>query len=139
MTVLAMLLDKWQLKLLSLLLAAVLWLFATLEQEDERSLSMPVQVAGLPAGLALKEAVLPEINIRVTGPKILLMKHGGRVPAITLNLAGVHEGKVSFTALERNLALEAGLRVVRVQPPSLELTVVKERHRPELSDKSVKE
>ena len=65
------LLDRWQLKLLSLLLAAVLWLFATLEQEDERSLSMAVQVAGLPTGLALKEASLPEINIRVAGPKIM--------------------------------------------------------------------
>ena len=133
------LLDRWQLKLLSLLLAAVLWLFATLEQEDERSLSMPVQVTGLPAGLALREAALPEVNIRVAGPKILLMKHEGRVPAITLNLSGVHEGKVSFTALERNLDLEAGLRVVRVQPPTLEITVVKERHRAGQSEITGKE
>jgi len=125
MTIHELAFRKPVLKLLSLLLAAVLWLFVTLEREDELDVIVPLRLEGLPAGLTVRKTPLPEVSIRLAGAKLLLIKQQWRSLYIPLDLAGVREGKVSFSALDRTLKLVPGVRVVRIQPAALELTVIR--------------
>jgi hypothetical protein len=113
------------LKLLSLLLAAVMWLFVALEREDEVEVVVPLRLERLPAGLALYKAPLPQVLVRLAGPRLLLLRQQWQPLAIPLDLAGVREGKVAFTSLERSLKPVPGVRVVRIQPAALELIVVR--------------
>jgi YbbR domain-containing protein len=117
--------GKLLLRLLSLLFAAVLWLFVALEKSDDLELTVPVTFVRLPAGLLLKEPVNPQLQVRVSGATILLMRQQFRVPTLTLDLAGVKAGKVSFTSLEQAIDLVPGLRVSRIQPATIELTISK--------------
>jgi YbbR domain-containing protein len=121
----SLLAGKLLLKLLALLFAAVLWLFVALEKSDDLDLTVPVAFVRLPPGLLLKEPVNPQVQVRVSGATILLMRQQFRPPSLTLDLAGVKAGKVSFTSLEQAIDLVPGLRVSRIQPATFDLTISK--------------
>jgi YbbR domain-containing protein len=119
--------GKLLLKLLSLLFAAVLWLFVALEKTDDLDLTVPVTFVRLPAGLLLKEPLPSRLQVRISGATILLMRQQFRPPSLTLDLAGVKAGKVSFTGLEQAIDLVPGLRVSRIQPAAIDLVIGKKQ------------
>ena len=114
--------DRQLLKLLCLLLATMLWLFVALEREDTLSLNVPVNYVNIPAGLTLDRPVRM-VGLRLSGATILLMRQRYQPPALTLDLHGLGAGSVAFTGLDHALELVPGVRVIRIQPATIELKI----------------
>jgi hypothetical protein len=122
MKVKEMVTENLGLKALSLFLAVVLWLFVVLGMEGEADFTVPVRFMNLSPRFSVEKQT-PTIELRVAGPKFLLMRLDRARLTASLDLAGVGEGSVVYHNLERAVSLPSGLRIVRVYPADLGLTV----------------
>jgi hypothetical protein len=109
------------LKMLSLILAVALWFFVAAEKESEIGLSVPVVFENLPPGLVIVGRPPARIDVRVAGPKILLLRLHGDRPTLQLNLKDAREGTTAFSALEAAIRIREGVRVTRVSPAAIEV------------------
>ena len=108
-------------RLLSLLLAALLWLGVALERTGEVKLRVPVVLGDPPIGLRLAAAPPGTLEVTVSGPRILLLGLRLRRVSCRLELAGAGAGPVNFGAPDCNLGLDRELKLVRVSPATLRL------------------
>lgn len=115
------------LKALSLLLAVVLWLFVAADRETEKSLSVPVMLENLPSSLSVAGNPPSSIDIRIKGPRMLVMKSLAQHPHLLLDLKGSSEGTISFPSPGAMINLPEGVRVTRVIPAAIEIRLVNAR------------
>jgi len=113
------------LKVLSLFLAMVLWLFVAAGKETEIGLALPVVFAHLSPGLAIVNQPLPRIDVRLSGPRIMLLKFKTESAPVILDLQGAGEGTIAFPAMETAVRVPDGVRVTRVTPAAIEITLAK--------------
>jgi hypothetical protein len=111
-------------KAMALILAGILWFSVTMGQDGEAEYSAPTVFVNLPAGLAVKGA--PEnISFTITGPRYLLMGLGNDRLTARLDLKGAGEGPILLTGLDRSIQLRREIRITRIRPSTIELTLVK--------------
>jgi YbbR domain-containing protein len=120
-----MLTHNLGLKALSLFLAMVLWLFVAAGMETEIGLSLPVVFAHLSPGLAVVNRPPARIDVRLAGPRIILLKLKAEPLPVLLDLQGVREGTTVFPALEMAIRVPEGVRVTRVTPAAIEVKLAK--------------
>ena len=120
--------HEWtsRVRLLSLLLAGLLWLSVTLERSAELTLSVPVHARYLPAGLRLEGALPETVQVTVSGPRILLCRLPLCGLSCGLDLSGAVAGTASFQPQADSLRLDRELKVVRMYPAALSLTLTRE-------------
>jgi hypothetical protein len=111
--------EKLRLKLLSLLCAAALWVFVTLQGGDELEIPLQVRFVNIPADTVLRSAAVPRVSVRISGSRILLLHQKLRGATASLDLAGTTAGRVEFAGLERFVRLDDGLRTLQVSPGRL--------------------
>lgn len=104
------------LKLLSLLLAALLWLFVTAGEEKEVSFRAQVVLRNIPTGLTVAGGPPPAVDVRVRGSNVLLAKVRTERPTLYLDLRGAAEGATEFPNLAPMLGLPEGVIVTRLSP-----------------------
>jgi hypothetical protein len=110
-------------RLLSLLLAVLLWLAVFLEHPGEVKLQVPVVLEHLPAGLLPASTPPGTLEVTVSGPRILLLGPRVRGASCGLDLSGAQAGAASYSALDGNFKLDRELKVVRVYPTTIRLTL----------------
>jgi len=113
------------LKVLSLILAVMLWLFVVAEKESQTSLSVPVVFENLPPGLVIVGRPPDRIDVRVAGPRMLLLRLNGDRPMLHLDLKDAREGTIAFPAPESAISIREGVRVTRVTPAAIEVRLAK--------------
>ena len=116
------------LKVLSLIMAVVIWFFVDVGKEMEISVAVPVLFKNIPSGLVVAGAPPPPINVRLKGPKVALMKIRAERPTLLLDLKGAGEGITGFPGLESLIKLPEGVRVTRVTPAAMEVRLGKMEH-----------
>lgn len=112
-------------RLLSLLLAGLLWLSVVLERTGQVTLMVSVHPEYLPVGLRL-DAAPEKLEVTVSGPRILLCRLPFGGLSCGLDLAAATAGTANFVPQEGSFRLERELKVVRVNPASISLTLVNE-------------
>ena len=119
--------ENLGLRIMSLILAFFLWSYVTGGGETERAFIARVETMNLPAGLVVVGKPTERVELRLAGPRFLLVKlAAANRLTITLNLDGVREGVVAFTALDTRLQLPTSVRVTRVYPSTVELRLVRD-------------
>lgn len=116
--------DNLQFKLLSLLFALFLWVFVTLEGTGEIEIPLEVKVVNIPPGLSLKNQQAGPSSIRLSGPRILLVRQQFRGAATVIDLSGAAAGRRSISGLDLHIKLEEGVKPVRVLPANIDITLV---------------
>jgi hypothetical protein len=116
-----------QLKLLSLLLAAVLWLFVTLETGDEAEVPLMVKFVNIPPGLTLQRAPTLPLSLRVAGSRTLLIRQKWLGVRVELDLSKGQAGQVTFSGLDRHVTLIPGVRPLSVSPASLDIFLARQK------------
>ena len=111
-------------RLLSLVLAGLLWLGVTLERPGELKLQVSIVPEHLPAGLLLASAPR-ELEATVSGPRILLFRQWLRGGGCGIDLSEAQAGPASYRALDCRFGLDQELKVVRVHPATIQLTLTK--------------
>lgn len=112
---------KLQMKLLSLLLAALLWLFISLETVDELEIPLAVNAVNVPPGLAVKAIEDSEPRLRIAGPRILLLRQKWHGASVRIDLSRAKEGDLLLSGGEDLVKLVQGVKIVRLPPLHLAL------------------
>ena len=124
-----LILRNWSLKLFALALAAGLWAHVVGQETAEVGIRMPVQLTNLPKDLVVKGEVPNEVEIRLFGPSSLVLRTANEDRHKVLNLAGLGEGPHVFQVVTDDLRLPGSVRVIRVSPARLSVTLVPRKNK----------
>lgn len=106
--------KKILLRVLSLLLAVLIFLFITSETQGEMRVKVPVEYGNVPAGLTLVTQPPACVEMVLAGPRILLLKAKITGLKLQLDLHGLQTGMNRFAEPERFIHLDDELRVKTV-------------------------
>lgn len=121
----ARLTENLSIKLLSLGLAAALWVLATGAKDAVMDVSVPVTFRNMPPGLALAGDVPARVEVTVAGSRLRFLGLRPNELSLALDLKDLGEGTATFGGIEKRLDIPAGVTVMRVYPSVLRLKLVK--------------
>jgi hypothetical protein len=109
-------------RLLSVLLAVLLWVAVEGEPELVTLQPVPVFYRNVESNLALVANPPSSVRIELRGASDVLSRDNLANVAVLLDLAGLTEpGEKVFPVTRTNITLPAGVRFVRADPPELRL------------------
>ncbi len=123
--------ENWLLKLLALAFAVTLWFFVTGEQKLEVGYAVPLELKNKPKGLMVANDVPSLIDVRISGPRTLLMNLRPSDISISVDLSDLQPGLTTFRRLDERLNIPSGLKVTRVSPSFVDVKLER------IKDKSV--
>jgi YbbR domain-containing protein len=108
-------------KLLSLVIAVVLWIFVAREPELATSLSVPVELKNIPDDVDIGSAVPDRMHLEVRGPSGRLSRDNLADAALVLDLADAHPGERTYNIRASNFNLPSGVIFYRAVPSQITL------------------
>jgi YbbR domain-containing protein len=108
-------------KLLSLVIAIVLWLAVAREPEVATSLSAPVEFKNMRDDLDIQGSLPDRVRLEVRGPSSSLARDNLASVAVILDLADAQAGDRTYDIRGRNLNLPYGVAFYRAVPSQLTL------------------
>jgi YbbR domain-containing protein len=113
----------WELKVLALGFAVVLWLFVMTSEKSDRILSAPVEFDGVPAGLMLIGERPDSVNVQLHALRTSLSRLGADQIKARVDLSGAGPGDVLLRVLPEQVEVPAGITVVRVNPSRIHVVL----------------
>lgn len=108
--------ENWVLKLLALAFAVTLWFFVMGERKVEVPFLVPLELKNVPKGLMVANDVPSVVDVRISGPRTLLMNLRPSDISIAVDLSDLQPGVTTFKRLEERLNIPSGLKVTRLSP-----------------------
>ncbi len=115
--------GNWELKLLSLVAAVILWFLVVSGEKAEVTLSAPLEFASIPPGLELAGEGPRSVDVQVQGLRSALGRLSGEDLRVDVSLAGVGAGESAFRLLPEHVRAPKGVRVLRVSPSRVRLVL----------------
>jgi YbbR domain-containing protein len=116
-------LHNFWLKILSLVLAAGLWLAIAPDQEPaEVAVRVPIEFQHVPPHLEISSVTIPEAQIRVRGPERVIRDLRSTDIHADLDLADAKPGDRTFDLTAQQIRHQRELRVVQVVPGQVHLS-----------------
>ena len=112
------------LKLISLLLAALLWYSITKTERDaERIIEVPISLRKIPESMTVMNPPTKAVSVTLRGPRTILDNLDEHKTRLQLNLAGVQIGanRIDLNGPMLNPDLPRSIKVVRFDPQSFTL------------------
>lgn len=114
--------HNFAVKLISIVIAIVLWLLVFGSRNDQMQISVPIRVLTHPdVAIANRENEIPdEIQFLLTGPKAFLrgVLDRPRSP-IVVDLANSKPGLVTYRFFSDNISLPIGVKVLSIEPTTI--------------------
>lgn len=111
------------LKIISIALAALLWLVVAGEQVVERALRIPVELTNVPADLELVGDAPAVADVRVRGSSGILSRITAGELVAVLDLRDARPGPRLFTLAGSDVRAPFGVQVVQVTPSNVSITL----------------
>lgn len=123
------------LKLLSIILASLVWLFVMSEERSERSYTVQVVVSRVPAGLVVLNEEDQFVEVRVSGPRGILNNLTDKAFVTSLDLAPYGRGELDVPIPREAVQAPKGVAISRIVPATIHvrLDAVVERKIPLLA------
>jgi YbbR domain-containing protein len=116
--------DHWQLKLLSLVFAVVLWVFVAAEDQGEIAVWVPLSLTSVPPGVKATLPGVESVEVRIEGYRHLVDRLELRGLRAEVSLRDAGPGEFVVTVRPENVVpLPRGLRVVRIRPSEVAVTL----------------
>ncbi|HET8575847.1 MAG TPA: CdaR family protein [Methylomirabilota bacterium] len=119
----SLLTRHWELKLMALVFSVVLWFFVTTSEKSDMIVSAPLEIDGLPLGLAIVGERPETIDVQLHGLRGVLARVGPDQVKARLSLAGVRPGEVEVRIMPEQVHVPAGITVLRVNPSRVRFTL----------------
>lgn len=113
--------ENWLLKLIALSFALVLWFFVMGERRLEVGFTVPLELKQVPEGMMVANEVPAQVDVRLSGPRTLLMNLGPKDISISVDLSDLKPGVASFKRLDDKLNIPTGIRVTRLSPSFVDI------------------
>jgi hypothetical protein len=118
------------LKILSLLVAVLVWNFYRTEPTSTRVLTVPLQYGDPPQHLALTEDPPATILLRLRAPEATFRNLADREILARIDLSGLTTGQQFIPVTPSNIQVPAGAEVLRIEPDLVSLRVERKQERP---------
>lgn len=113
--------ENWILKLVSLTFALILWFFVMGERKLEVGFQVPLELENVPPGLMVASEVPSLIDVRISGPRTVLMNLHPSDISIAVDLKDLPPGVTSLKRLEERLNIPTALKVTRLSPSYIDI------------------
>jgi YbbR domain-containing protein len=113
------------LKIISFLLALLLWFFVKGEVTVERTFQVPIKVINLPNNLILSSKSTDTLNLTVRGDKDVIARCDPSNFSYQLDLRGSIEGSKRYKLLLDRVVGLGELKAIELSPAQIELTLTK--------------
>src|SRR5580765_5304724 len=107
------------LKVLSVVLALLLWMIVSGEEIVERGLRVPLELQQVPAGLELLGEVPATVDVRVRGASGTLSRVSTGDVIAVLDLRTARSGRRLFPLTPDQMRVPFGVEVVQITPPAV--------------------
>jgi YbbR domain-containing protein len=124
------LLANWEVKLLSLAVAALVWFFVVSAERSQMALGAPVEYVGLPAGKVLLGERRDTVDLEVEATRWAVARFTPASIRLRVDLASLPEGENTVRLSQELVAVPPGVRVTRISPAWLRVTLVAAVTRP---------
>jgi hypothetical protein len=121
--------KDWWLKLIALVVAVVLWLFARLEREYTRELKLGLDMSLLPTEYVVVEQNVESVSVEIRGKGRYLVQLGKFEPRIVLPLVSMREGRERLRIGPENVNLPEQIQVRSLDPYQIELVIERQAKR----------
>ena len=118
------------LKILSLLVAVLVWNFYRTEPTSTRVLTVPLEYGDPPQHLALTEDPPATILLRLRAPEATFRNLADRGIPARIDLSGLTTGQQFIPVTASNFQVPAGAEVLRIEPDLVSLHVERKQERP---------
>jgi YbbR domain-containing protein len=115
------LLQNLPLKVLSLCLACLVWLFVMGEEHSERSYTAPVVISRVPEGLVVVNEGDQFVEVRVSGPRGILNRLADDAFITSLDLAPYGRGEVDVPIPREAIQAPPGVTISRIVPATIKM------------------
>lgn len=110
------------LKILALLIAVILWAAVTRDPMAEIALNVPIEFHHVPENLEISSEVIPQAQIRISGPARVLRELAQTDIHPVIDLQGVTAGEKTFDLTAKQIHLPRETEVVQVVPTQLRVS-----------------
>lgn len=109
--------ENWPIKLASLLLAVTLWFYVTSKGKTEVSLTVPLELRNIPAGMAVVGDVPGTLEVRIQGQERLLRDINiSRKIIAAADLSVAHEGANILRISPDDIRRPSGVFITHLAP-----------------------
>ncbi|MBN2333034.1 MAG: hypothetical protein JXO49_02890 [Deltaproteobacteria bacterium] len=116
--------NNFNLKILSVILAVLLWFVVIGESKNELGMDVPIEFQGIAQDVTIAGDIPSTIHIRLKGSATLLRPLTKKPPFFSIDLAGAKVGDNVILLGEHQLKnLSLGINVVDITPPTITLTL----------------
>src|SRR5262245_50969032 len=115
--------DNLLYKIVSILIACVLWAAAQGVTDVEQSLDVPIAVEKVPENLVVVEGSAHEINLRLVGSRAALRQCAKLLQHYTVSLEGAKPGEARLSVNKEQISLPRGARIAARSPSTLVYTL----------------
>lgn len=114
---------NWELKLLSLLLAFILWISLIPEEKtlSEKTLTIPLETHNLPANMELVEKPDQTVDVTIRAPNRMINEISAANVFAKLNLSKASIFQQEYPLNESMISIPPGANVVRLSPTKVRL------------------
>lgn len=118
-----LLVRNWELKLLSLILAFILWLSLIPEEKtlSEKTLTIPLETHNIPSNMELVEKPDPTVDVTIRAPNRMINEVSAVNVFVKLNLSAATLFQQEYPLNETMISLPPGAVVVRISPTKVRL------------------
>jgi YbbR domain-containing protein len=114
--------EHWQLKLLAVVFAVVLWAFVASEDKGEAVYTVPVDVT-VPPGLEVTSLGVETVDVRLEGLRHVLARLQEHEIRAAVRVREARPGEVVVRIGPGDVSVPRGVHVVRVTPSRVRLTL----------------
>ena len=114
---------NWELKLLSLFLAFILWLSLIPEEKtfSEKTLTIPLETLNIPADMELVEKPVSTVDVTLRAPNRMINEISAANVFAKLNLSTASVFQQEYPFNETMISIPPGATVVRISPTKVRL------------------
>ena len=114
-------LENWKLKLLSLVLAVMLWFVVFFIGEMKKEISVPVFLNGLSKDYLVMKKDTDKVDITIQGRVSVLKDIKDSDIKASLNLSDVKEGENVFSITKNNIQIPKGVQIGQIKPSAIKV------------------
>src|SRR5215472_14899123 len=114
--------HNFWLKLLSLVLAAGLWLVVKRDPRAEVELSVPIEFHHFPDNLEIASSFIPQAEVRIGGPEREIRQLRPADIHLEVDLRGTNVGERTFDLVAQRVRLPRDLEVLQIVPGQVHLS-----------------
>jgi YbbR domain-containing protein len=111
------------LKVISLILAVILWLFVKSTSEGEVGMVVPLEFFRCPSSLIVTRVSEDAITVRIMGPLLQVERLSTKEGKARIDLSDARPGTNTFDILPDNLTIPRALKITQISPSSIKVEI----------------